>query len=74
MIRLQVHEDYTVNLKSKILALKNRDLNKIQFRADYNNVLTIIPNPNKKYKKKEFNQYYQDLENLKFNRDQQDDN
>ena len=54
-----MHEDYTINIKTKILALKNRDLNKIQARADYNNILTIIPNPNKKYNKKEFNQYYQ---------------
>jgi hypothetical protein len=27
--------------------------------------LTIIPNPNAKYNKKDFNEYYIDLENLK---------
>ena len=55
VIKLQVHEDYTVNIKTKMLSLKNRDLNKVQARADYNNILTIIPNPNKKNKRKEFN-------------------
>jgi hypothetical protein len=44
-----------VNIKTKMLSMKNRDLVKVNARADYNNLLTIIPNPNKRYKNKEFN-------------------
>lgn len=29
VLRYKVHEDYTVNIKTKVLALKNRDLNKV---------------------------------------------
>ena len=54
VIKLKVHEDYTVNIKSKLLSIKNRKLSKIQSRADYHHILTIIPNPNKKYNKNDF--------------------
>ena len=46
MIKSQVHEEYTVNIKSKVLSIKNRRLEKMQSRADFHHILTIIPNPN----------------------------
>lgn len=44
VLKLVIHEDYIVNIKTKILTEKSKTFQKISKRADFTHILTIIPN------------------------------